>query len=140
MDRPDGLKDAVRFQRLPDGFWTSKLLVDRDALHLLAIIYKPTRDADEVLAQIDGKATVEFVAMPYPRVVREAVARPRRDDPMVSRERRISDAWFSVARAEKEAVDRWLVATGHPLAYEPGTDEYRFKALVREILEEEGCT
>lgn len=40
--------------------------------------------------------------------------------------------WSGIERVE---MDYWLVKVNHPLAYEPGTNEHRFKALVKEIKE-----
>lgn len=37
-----------------------------------------------------------------------------------------------MTREERDAVDAWLLATGHPLAYEAGTQGYRFDAIARE--------
>ena len=38
-------------------------------------------------------------------------------------------------RAEREAVDAWLVATQHPMAQEAGLPRHRFRQLVREHLQ-----
>ena len=34
-----------------------------------------------------------------------------------------------MTRADKQAFDAWLVQICHPLAYEPGTTEMRFRLL-----------
>jgi len=45
--------------------------------------------------------------------------------------------WFQCATsAEREEVDRWIVGIGHPLGFEPGTAENRFRAIVRELAAE----
>ena len=36
--------------------------------------------------------------------------------------------------SERDEIDRWLVRTKHPLAFEPGTQESRFRRLVSEKL------
>jgi len=38
--------------------------------------------------------------------------------------------WFQATAADREAVDRWLIKTAHPLASEAGTAEGRFRRLV----------
>ena len=38
-----------------------------------------------------------------------------------------------MSNADRENVDRYLVAIHHPLAFEPGTNEIRYKALVKEL-------
>jgi hypothetical protein len=42
--------------------------------------------------------------------------------------------WFQGAtKADREAVDKWVVDSGHPSGMEPGTPEHRFKQLVKEF-------
>jgi hypothetical protein len=45
----------------------------------------------------------------------------------------IHEAWSRMTQAERDEVDRMLVEAGHPLAFEPGTQESRIVALVREF-------
>lgn len=45
----------------------------------------------------------------------------------------IRDAYFRLSRAECDLVDKWIVAIGHPVAFEPGTQESRIVALVQEF-------
>lgn len=45
----------------------------------------------------------------------------------------IHDAYFRLTKAECDVIDRWLVAIEHPLAFQPGTQESRIAALVREF-------
>lgn len=47
----------------------------------------------------------------------------------------IRDAFFRMSKAECDAVDKWLVEVAHPLAFEPGTQESRIVALIREFGE-----
>ena len=35
-----------------------------------------------------------------------------------------------MSQEDKQAFDSWLVESEHPLAYEPGTTEKRFRAMV----------
>lgn len=51
-------KDAIRFRRKGGGYYCPDLLVDRNALKLLKVQYKPTKDADNVLEQLSGLAWV----------------------------------------------------------------------------------
>ena len=44
----------------------------------------------------------------------------------------ISDGYFRMEQAERDEVDRWLVETNHPLAFEPGTQERRITALIQQ--------
>jgi len=39
--------------------------------------------------------------------------------------------WMS--EGARDRIDTWLVRTEHPLAYEPGTQEYRFVTVCEEI-------
>ena len=43
----------------------------------------------------------------------------------------ISDAG-RIPKSERDLIDRWLVENEHPLAFQPGTQESRIIALVRE--------
>ena len=45
----------------------------------------------------------------------------------------INDAWLRMSQEQRNEVDAWLVASEHPLAYQPGTQESRIVALVREF-------
>jgi hypothetical protein len=45
----------------------------------------------------------------------------------------VSDAYFRLTQADRNLIDRWLVEHEHPLAYQPGTQESRIVALVREF-------
>lgn len=55
-----------------------------------------------------------------PKLLRDALAH---SDPMW--------IWFQSAQAERDEVDTWLVRMCHPLAYEVGTQEWRFRQLTR---------
>ena len=37
-------------------------------------------------------------------------------------------------KADQDAIDRWLVEIQHPLAYQPGTQEYRIETIARELV------
>lgn len=45
----------------------------------------------------------------------------------------VSDAYFRISQADRNLIDRWLVEIEHPLAYQPGTQEFRIVALIREF-------
>lgn len=44
----------------------------------------------------------------------------------------INDAYFRIPQADRNLIDKWLVEIEHPLAFQPGTQENRITALVRE--------
>lgn len=46
----------VNFRRKGSGYWYPDKILDRNVLCLLGIDYKVTKDADEVLRQLEGKA------------------------------------------------------------------------------------
>jgi hypothetical protein len=45
----------------------------------------------------------------------------------------IREAFSRMTQAERDEVDSVLVEVGHPLAFEPGTQESRIVALVKEF-------
>jgi len=45
----------------------------------------------------------------------------------------VSDAYFSMSKAERDHVDEWLVAIQHPSVFQPGTQEARISAAIREF-------
>ena len=46
----------------------------------------------------------------------------------------VSWIWFFGSDpTERDAVDKWLVTTQHPLAMQPGTPTDRFRAIVKEL-------
>lgn len=45
----------------------------------------------------------------------------------------ISDSWSRMPKSERDLIDRWLVEMEHPLAFQPGTQQSRIEALVREF-------
>jgi hypothetical protein len=47
----------------------------------------------------------------------------------------IHDAYFRLDQSECNLVDQWLVELEHPLAYQPGTQESRIVAIVKELAE-----
>ena len=57
----DRIQDAIQFRRWGHGYFMPNLLVDRDALRLLKIEYRPTKDPDEIHRQIGGLATLQFI-------------------------------------------------------------------------------
>jgi len=65
---------------------------------------------------------------PLPVLAAAAVDRFRREG-----ERGIDWVWLWAPAEQRAAVDDWLVRTRHPLAYQAGTPESRFRQLVREI-------
>jgi hypothetical protein len=66
-----------------------------------------------------------------PELVKQAVSRIGRGE---SVDAAVSWAWFTCATTPlREAVDRWLVETRHPLAMVAGTSEGRFRAIVAEL-------
>ena len=52
---------AIRFRRLKDGYFTPFTLIDRAAIILVRVNYKPSRDPDEILEQFADRAWVEFL-------------------------------------------------------------------------------
>lgn len=60
----------------------------------------------------------------YPEKVLEAARRPDGDWTWTF--------FRCMTQEEKDAVDRWTVEVQHPLAFQPGTREYRFRRLVKE--------
>jgi hypothetical protein len=65
----------------------------------------------------------------YPALVTHALASHH-----VYGMRFVASDYCRAPKAERDAVDAWLVATRHPLGMEPGTQQSRFLALVREAL------
>lgn len=60
-----------------------------------------------------------------------AVAYERMGDPAYS----WRDVFFQhMSAADRQAFDRWLVESDDPLAYEPGTTEHRFRAVVQRVV------
>jgi hypothetical protein len=53
------LADAIQF-RQKGGYWFPDLTVDRNAITLAKIRYKPSKSEDEVLAQFANVAFVQF--------------------------------------------------------------------------------
>lgn len=56
-------------------------------------------------------------------------------------QRREDGQWYfhmAMSQADRDAFDAHLVAIKHPLAYEPGTQEQRFRAYVAEIVAKQG--
>ena len=41
--------------------------------------------------------------------------------------------WQFAIQKEKDEIDTWIVKVGHPLGFQTGTQEWRFKKLVREL-------
>lgn len=71
-----------------------------------------------------------------PRCVSYAVARYKQEG-----ERGISWTWFhGTSDADRKAFERFLVRDGHPLAYEAGTAEWRFREYVRQRAAREDRT
>lgn len=60
--------------------------------------------------------------------VRTAAARVR-----VYGEAEISRVFCWLTQEERAAFTRWLVEIKHPLAYQPGTDEWRFREVVKAL-------
>lgn len=74
---------------------------------------------------------VGIIFSTFPEVAR-AIARLKRGDT------RGPDWEFMHFNAsDRNLFDDWLVRFKHPLAFEPGTQEQRFKAIVKEIHERE---
>lgn len=63
-----------------------------------------------------------------PKLVVDALERYRAEG-----NRGVDWADMHATQAERDAVDAWLVAQGHPLAMKAGTQETRLKAIVREL-------
>jgi len=51
-------------------------------------------------------------------------------------EKGITDTFFQTPKAEMDAVDKWLVEQKHPLASKAGSQESRFKTIVKELSAE----
>jgi len=50
-------------------------------------------------------------------------------------EKGISHVYFNVmSKQDREEFDEQLVAIDHQLAYEAGTNEYRFKSMVKSLI------
>ena len=62
-----------------------------------------------------------------PQIVKDAIYRMKFGD------KDIMWSWFQSTSIERESVDRWIITNNHPLGIQPGTKEYRFKELVKEI-------
>ena len=68
-----------------------------------------------------------------PPMVRQAAINLRRDGPSA-----LSWMWDRGLDArDKQVIEKWIVASGHPLATQAGTAEGRFRALVREVADRE---
>ena len=66
----------------------------------------------------------------YPALVVEALGRVRHGESSLAA---CNWVWFHCATQEQRAeVDKWIVATGHALGFQPGTAEHRFRHLVME--------
>jgi hypothetical protein len=69
-----------------------------------------------------------------PSLVREAIARVRSGE---SVDQAANWVWFhGASRAERDAVDTYIIETKHRLGFEAGTAEQRFKELIRESVRE----
>ena len=66
--------------------------------------------------------------MKVPDCVADGIARYRREG-----KSGIGWVFMHLSGADRDAVDAWLVETGHPLAMQPGTQEHRFGAIVEEL-------
>lgn len=44
-----------------------------------------------------------------------------------------------VTAVQKEQMDHWLIEIKHPLAYQPGTREFRYRTVCKERLEQRGA-
>ena len=53
------LVDAVQFKR-KGGLWFPDMLVDRRAVSLSGVKFKPSEDADEILEQFTGVCFLQF--------------------------------------------------------------------------------
>jgi hypothetical protein len=67
----------------------------------------------------------------YPPHVMRAVVRISGGDPDGAN----WEFFHGMTATDREAVDTWIVETKHPLGFQAGTQEGRFKKLVREALE-----
>ena len=70
-------------------------------------------------------------ARAFPPLVLDAAHSVRAGE---SLDRAVGWYWCLGGGERRAAVDEWILATGHPLAQEPGTAEQRFRALVREAI------
>lgn len=77
-------------------------------------------------ARVSTRVAGKLVRVPEP--VREATARVLTGDAAGA-----SWVYTRLAKADRDAIDRWLVETKHPSAYEPGTQEDRFRRIVGEL-------
>jgi len=69
----------------------------------------------------------------YPILIQMALDRAR-GSTTESVESACSWVWFMGATsAERDEVDSWLIAIRHTSASEPGTKEYRFRRIVKEL-------
>jgi len=92
--------------------------------------------ADKLGEQMLTKATQEHGILDeereIPKSIQDAIHRYRREGD------RGIDWKFSMGMTteEKDAIDDWLLKIKHPLAYQAGTQEGRFKAIVKELAVE----
>ena len=61
------LADAVHFRQAGGGYWYPDLPVDRNALHLAKVEFRPMRSEDEILTQLSGVCFCQFNAPPLGR-------------------------------------------------------------------------
>ena len=63
----DRLDDAIQFRQAAGGSWYPDLLVDRHALHLAGVEYRPMRSRDAILIQLSGICFCQFNTPPLGR-------------------------------------------------------------------------
>ena len=86
------------------------------------------------MSETQAKLTIHEVVEDRPELVCLALARVAVGEPV---NEACSWVWFQCNTLEtRDAVGRWLVAIGHPSAWEAGLPEQRFRAVVTEFASE----
>ena len=67
---------------------------------------------------------------PYPKIVRAGLERSGSQG-----NKDLNWVWFRQAtQADRDEFEKYLVDTKDPLAYQPGSPEYRYKEFMRQLL------
>lgn len=76
---------------------------------------------------VEGHVTSER-ASSVPESMKSALSQIR-----VYGEKGAPDVFFRMSKADRDSFDKWLISIKHPLAYEAGTQEHRFKMVAKEL-------
>ena len=100
---------------------------DKKGAEAQALKKYPRSEILQVMAEAAELVEAVAALKTAPKLVQNAVKALKRGDP------NILFAFDRVPKAERDAVDAWLIKMGHPLAMKAGTAQGRFQAIVQEL-------